>query len=115
MDKKYEVFRMKQSTYVQNGDHVFVKRFGDDNFRRGVIEDRNGDSWSDSGMYVRLDSGSLLFVNKTDCFFDCKTMHKMIKEDSRPLDDVISDKSSFSDPEAGKNIPIKGDNGRDDL
>lgn len=109
MDKKYEIYRMKPDTYVQNGEQVFVRRLGDDKFFYGKIEDRGDDFLPNQKMYVRIDSGSLFCVRKTDCFFADKALREMIEEDSKPLDAIISDGKSEDDGDVGTNKKERDD------
>lgn len=87
---KYEIYRMKGDTYVQNGDEVYVKRYGDDKFSHGRIENRGNDFSSNPSMHIRMDSGSVWCVKKTECFFPDKALEEMIKEDSKTLDEILS-------------------------
>lgn len=87
---KYEIYRMKGDTYVQNGDEVYVKRYGDNKFFHGKIENRGNDFSSNPSMHIRMDSGSVWCVKKTECFFPDKALEEMIKEDSKSLDELLS-------------------------
>lgn len=91
MDTKYEIYRMKGDTYVQNGDEVYVRRYGDNRFFHGRIENRGNDFSSNPSMHVRIDSGSVFCVKRTECFFPDKSLREMIEEDSKSLDTIISD------------------------